>query len=634
MKPTPFKSNDSKTSSWFMSLAALGVVFGDIGTSPLYTFHVALQQPILRGSDFPLGVASLIIWSFLAIVTLKYIVLVMKADYHGEGGIFSLLALLGGKGSLTRKTRLPFLTLLILFGAALLYGDGAITPAISVLSAVEGLQGVCSSMTPYILPLTALILFSLFAIQRLGTGRLGNIFGVIMLFWFITLGVLGAIQIAHAPSVLQALNPYYAWKVIHQAGRTTFFLLSAVVLAITGVEALYADMGHFGRPAIARAWHLIVLPCLMLNYLGQAAFAWTHPETWKTNVFFKLVPQGLPTLLLVFLATVATIIASQSLISGVFSLTAQARDLGFLPRFLVIHTNRLQRGQVYLPTINWILAASCLLLVFTFRSSTNLAAAYGLAVTGTMLITSIAFSTVVVRLWNYPFWVGASIMILLMSIELPFFLSSFTKFAHGGCFPLLIATCLVAIMVTWHRGRTLIRRKMLSTPCSLQGLADIMNVKPFPSPPGTDVIITFNPDPRYAAAHAFEWLRLNDSLRQQVLLLTPTGTAESHVDLEKRLEVIPLSPSLCHVIFYYGYMQEIDLPEILRLAAPQLPFKIAMEQTFFLLTKETIIEYSGKEMRRWQRALFAWLSRNMTYAPDYFFIPYSQIIDFTSIMKV
>lgn len=620
--------------SWQMALAALGVVFGDIGTSPLYTFHVALQEPISRGSDFPLGLASLIIWSLITIVTFKYIILVMKADFHGEGGIFSLLALLGGKSSFGRKTRLPFLTLLILFGAALLYGDGAITPAISVLSAVEGLKGVYVSMTPYILPLTALILFTLFAVQHLGTGRLGNIFGVIMFFWFITLGVLGVIHIAHTPSVLQAFNPYYAWKVIHEAGRTTIFLLSAVVLAITGVEALYADMGHFGRPAIARAWHLIVLPCLILNYLGQAAFAWTHPEAWKINVFFQLVPSGLPMLLLVFLATAATIIASQALISGVFSLTAQARDLGCLPRFLVIHTNRFQRGQVYLPTINWILAATSLLLVFTFRSSTNLAAAYGLAVIATMLITSIAFSIVVVRLWNYPFWVGGSIMILLMSIELPFFLSSLTKFTHGAWFTLLIASCLVAIMMTWHRGRALIRKKMLSTPCSLQELANIINTKTISSPPGTDVIITFNPDPRYAAAHAFEWLRLNGSLRQQVLLLTPVGTAESHVDLEKRLEVIPLSSSLCHIVFYYGYMQEIDLPKILLLAAPLLPFKTITEQTFFLLTKETIFDYSDKEMNRWQRSLFTWLSRNMSYAPDYFFIPCSQIIDFTWIMKV
>lgn len=255
-------------------------------------------------------------------------------------------------------------------------------------------------------------------------------------------------------------------------------------------------------------------------------------------------------------------------------------------------------------------------------------------VTGTMLITSIAFSTVVVRLWNYPFWVGATILTLLMSIEFPFFFSSLTKFAHGAWFPLLIASALVAIMLTWHRGRALIRRKMLSTRCSLQELANIMEKKSFSSPPGTDVVITFNPDPCYAAAHAFEWLRLNDTLRQQLLLLTPVGTAESHVDVEKKLEVIPLSPSLCHVIFYYGYMQEINLPQILRLAAPQLPFKIEMEQTFFLLTKETIIEYSNKEMKRWQRSLFAWLSRNMTYAPDYFFIPCSQIIDFTWIMKV
>ncbi len=623
-----------KPSSWAMSLAALGVVFGDIGTSPLYTFNTVLQQPISHGTDFPLGVASLIIWSLLAIVTCKYVLLVMRADYHGEGGIFALLALLGGKNSLTSTIRLPLLTLLILFGAALLYGDGAITPAISVLSALEGLEQAYPSLTASILPLTALILFALFAVQRVGTGSLGKVFGVMMFLWFLTLGILGIIQIIHAPAVLQALNPYYAWKIIHQAGMTTLFLLSSVVLAITGVEALYADMGHFGRHTIARAWNFVVLPCLMLNYLGQAAFAWTHPTLWKNNIFFQLVPHGFLTVALVFLATVATIIASQALIAGVFSITAQARDLGCLPRFLVIHTNRLQRGQVYLPTINWILAAVCLLLVFIFRSSTNLAAAYGLAVIGTMLITSIAFSVVIVRVWNYPFWTGAGTAIILLSIELPFFLSSLTKFAHGGCFPLLVAAVLTAIMITWHRGRVLIRKKMLSSPCSLEELSRAMNSPKVHTLPGTDVIVNFNHDPRYAVAHAFEWIRLNASLRQHVVLLTPVGTAESYVSLEERLEVISVSPSLWHITFYYGYMQEINLPEILRLAEPQLSISITDKETFFLLPREMIIQYTNRKMMRWQQSLFAWLSRNMSYAPDYFFIPYTQIIDFTWIMKI
>lgn len=618
--------------SWSMSLAALGIVFGDIGTSPLYTFHVIFQQPIWKGSDFPLGVASLIIWSLVAIVTFKYILLVMKADYHGEGGIFALLALLGGKTSSLERRRLPFLILLLLIGAAFLYGDGAITPAISVLSAVEGLNNIYPNLASSILPLTALILATLFAVQRLGTGNLGKIFGGIMLVWFLVLGLLGLHQIIHTPSVLVALNPWYAWNLMHHAGKETIFLLSSAVLAITGVEALYADMGHFGRLAIARAWNFIVFPCLSLNYLGQAALALTNPGLCKENIFFHLSP--CKPILLVMLATIATIIASQSLISGVFSLTAQARDLGFLPRFLVIHTNRLQRGQVYLPTINWLLAAACLFLVFTFQSSTNLAAAYGLAVVGTMLITSLAFSVITVRIWKYPKWYGIVILFLLLSIELPFFLSSLTKFIHGGFFPLAIAAILVTLMLIWHHGRILVRNKMLHSPSSLEELTKTINNPKTNIIPGTSVVVGFNLNPHYAMARILEWARLNQSLHENIILLTPVGATESHIPLEKSLQVTRLADSTWHLLFYYGYMQEIDLPGILRAAAPQLELKLIPEETFFLLPKENIIQYTNHQMARWQQSVFAWLSRNVTYAPDYFFIPASQIIDFTWIMKV
>lgn len=625
------QTQTTNSSSWWLTFSALGIVFGDIGTSPLYTFYAALQTPIIKTADFPLGIASLIIWSLLTIVTGKYVCLVMRADYHGEGGLFALLALLEGKKSLTANLRLPLLTLLILFGAALLYGDGAITPAISILSSVEGLKNSYPSLATAVLPLTAFILVALFSMQRLGTGRLGFIFGGVMLVWFLALGALGAFQIFHTPSVLKALNPYYAWKIIHEAKFTTIFLLSSIVLAITGVEALYADMGHFGRQTIARAWNFIVLPCLILNYLGQAAIAWREPSLWKQNVFFELIPHGPLSLLFVTLATIATVIASQALISGVFSLTAQARDLGCLPRFLVIHTNKLQRGQVYLPAVNWLLAVICLLLVFSFRSSTNLAAAYGLAVIGTMIITSVSFSVIMVRVWNYPKWAGACTVACLLILELPFFFSSLTKFAHGGCFPLLIAAVLVAIMITWHRGRFLIHKKI--NPSSLEKLTSILKTAQ-QQPVGTDVIINFNSDPQYAAAHALEVLRLHGALRQQVILLTPVGTAQSHVPLDERLKVTSLGPHLWHIIFYYGYMQELNMPHILKLTASQLGGKMREEETFFLLPRETIIEYSGKEMRRWQRVLFGWLSRNMSYAPDYFFIPASQIIDFTWILKV
>jgi KUP system potassium uptake protein len=347
-----------------------------------------------------------------------------------------------------------------------------------------------------------------------------------------------------------------------------------------------------------------------------------------------MVPQGIPTLLLVVLATLATIIASQALISGVFSLTAQARDLGLLPRFLVQHTSRAQRGQVYLPVINWHLAVACLLLVIAFRSSANLAAAYGLAVTGTMVITSIAFGLVVVRVWRHPPWIGWSVTAFLLCLELPFFLSSLVKFAEGGWFPIAIACILMAVMLTWHKGRALIRAQMLSNPCSTEALQAELSSARIPRVPGTCVIITSNPEPRYAIARCFEWMRRSGCLREKVILLSLVGTAESQINMEERLEVTPLAPSLWHVISYHGYMQGSDAPKILMEASKRMGCVFDNNDTFFVLPREMIVEYAGKEMPVWQRKLFGALSRNMSYAPDYFFIPCTQIIGFNWMLKV
>ena len=615
-------------------VSALGVVFGDIGTSPLYAFQAALNASAEPGPEASLGVASLIIWSLLAIVTGKYVLLVMRADYKGEGGIFALLALLGDKNPPSRRLRLPFLFLLLMFGAALLYGDGVITPAISVLSAVEGLEGFAPRLTLFVLPITLVILLLLFAVQRIGTGPLGALFGGIMLFWFVTLGIGGLVQILQAPEVLAALDPRRALGTVARGGPRSAFLLGGVVLAVTGVEALYADMGHFGRLTISRAWHCIVLPSLILNYLGLAAIATRHPGASREgNLFFHMVPQGVATLLLVLLATVATIIASQALISGVFSLTAQARDLGLLPRFLVCHTSSAQRGQVYLPVINWLLAAACLLLVISFRSSGNLAAAYGLAVTATMLITSIAFGVVVVQVWRQPPWLGGSVTAILLSLELPFFLSSLVKFVDGGWFPIAIASALMAVMLTWHKGRALIRAQMLSTPCSTKALVADLSSGRIPQVPGTCVIITSNPEPRYSIARCFEWMRRCGCLRERVILLSLVGTAESRITMEERLEVIPLACSLWHVIAYHGYMQDSNAPEILIEASKRMGCAIESNDTFFVLPREMIVEYVGTVMPIWQRKLFGALSRNMSYAPNYFFIPYTQIVDFTWMLK-
>jgi KUP system potassium uptake protein len=620
---------------WSLVVPALGVVFGDIGTSPLYAFQAALNASPETVPEAALDAASLILWSLLAIVTCKYVLLVMSADYKGEGGIFALLALLGGKDPPSRRLRLPFFMLLLMFGAALIYGDGCITPAISVLSAVEGLKDFAPQLTAFVLPITLVILLLLFAVQRVGTGPLGAFFGGIMLFWFVTLAVGGLVHILQAPEVFAALDPRRALGAIVHGGPRTAFLLAGVVLAVTGVEALYADMGHFGRHAVSRAWHCIVLPSLILNYLGLAAIAIHHPGTAREGtLFFQMVPQGIATLLLVLLATLATIIASQALISGVFSLTAQARDLGLLPRFLVQHTSRAQRGQVYLPVINWHLAVACLLLVIAFRSSANLAAAYGLAVTGTMVITSIAFGLVVVRVWRRPPWVGWSVTAVLLCLELPFFLSSLVKFAEGGWFPIAIACILMALMLTWHKGRALIRTQMLSSPCSTKALEAELSSGHIPRVPGTCVIITSNPDPCYAIARCFEWMRRSGCLREKVILLSLVGTAESHIKMEERLEVTPLAPSLWHVISYHGYMQVSDAPKILMEASKRMGCAIEDNDTFFVLPREMIVEYAGTEMPIWQRKLFGALSRNMSYAPDYFFIPCTQIVGFNWMLKV
>jgi KUP system potassium uptake protein len=620
---------------WSLVVPALGVVFGDIGTSPLYAFQAALNASPETVPEAALDAASLILWSLLAIVTCKYVLLVMSADYKGEGGIFALLALLGGKDPPSRRLRLPFFMLLLMFGAALIYGDGCITPAISVLSAVEGLKDFAPQLTAFVLPITLVILLLLFAVQRVGTGPLGAFFGGIMLFWFVTLGLGGLVHILQAPEVFAALDPRRALGAIVHGGPRTAFLLAGVVLAVTGVEALYADMGHFGRPAVSRAWHCIVLPSLMLNYLGLAAIAIRHPGTAREGtLFFQMVPQGIPTLLLVVLATLATIIASQALISGVFSLTAQARDLGLLPRFLVQHTSKDQRGQVYLPVINWHLAVACLLLVIAFRSSANLAAAYGLAVTGTMVITSIAFGLVVVRVWRRPPWVGWSVTAVLLCLELPFFLSSLVKFADGGWFPIAIACILMALMLTWHKGRALIRAQMLSSPCSTKALEAELSSGRIPRVPGTCVIITSNPDPCYAIARCFEWMRRSGCLREKVILLSLVGTAESHMNMEERLEVNRLGPSLWHVISYHGYMQVSDAPKILMEASKKMGCAIEDNDTFFVLPREMIVEYAGTDMPIWQRKLFGALSRNMSYAPDYFFIPCTQIVGFNWMLKV
>ncbi len=441
-----------------LGLAALGIVFGDIGTSPLYTLRACLSG---RGvapfsSADVLGVLSLIVWTLTLVVSLKYVTIVMRADNHGEGGIFALLALLPERPRATKGSVVGIVALLVIAGAALLYGDGMITPAISVLSAVEGLEVAAPWLKPAVLPVTCLILVLLFAFQRRGTGRLGQIFGPIMAVWFVVIGALGAIQIAQHPAVLAALGPQHAVRYFATHGVRSLFVLGSVVLAVTGAEALYADMGHFGPAPIRAGWFALVMPALVLNYLGQGALI-LRDAAAAQNPFFAMAPAGAATYALIGLSTAATVIASQALISGAFSLTNQAMQLGFLPPVTVVHTSGEEEGQVYVPEVNLALAVACLALVLIFRHSSRLASAYGIAVTGTMVLTSIIFYEVARTTWRWPLWKAGSLLVLFLSVDLSFFVANLFKVVDGGFLPLGVGLVLFLGMATWKRGRRIFR---------------------------------------------------------------------------------------------------------------------------------------------------------------------------------
>jgi KUP system potassium uptake protein len=617
-----------------LALAALGVVFGDIGTSPLYTYQTALAGLHPATSEDAIGVASLIVWSLLIIVTLKYVCVVMRADYHGEGGVFALLALLKEKLPSVPGPGLRGYAVMLLFGAALLYGDGTITPAISVLSAMEGLEAVKVDLKPIVIPATVAILALLFGFQWLGTGRLGRFFGWVMLVWFVVIGILGLYWTVQEPAVLAAFHPLSAIGVLQRCGWSSVYLMGGVVLAVTGVEALYADMGHFSRRAISTAWYFVALPGLVLNYLGQAALVVRHPgDAIVGQTFFHMVPTGPATIGLVILATIATVVASQALISGVFSLTAQARDLGVLPKVRVVHTSVGERGQVFVPFANAVLGATCILLVLTFRSSASMASAYGLAVVGTMVITTIATSMVARVCWRWPLWLVGLFGAGLLSVEGVFLFSSLTKFAQGGYFPLAVAGFLTVVMLTWHRGRAIIEATIRAR--GLQPAALRLGAGVRAPLPGQMVLVTHQTDTHRAIARLDEMGRQGISMREQTVVLSLISTMKSRVDIASSITAVEGDSGFWHVSAGYGYMQEPDAPAIIREAVRITDNRIHApgDDTFFVLPRELIIEYAGSSFARWRRGLFGILSRNQSYAPDYFFIPHTQILEFTWMIR-
>jgi KUP system potassium uptake protein len=618
-----------------LTLGALGVVYGDIGTSPLYALKECFgeQHGIEPTPENILGVLSLILWSLNFVVSYKYIAQVLRADNRGEGGILALLALVKGAEEGRRRTTLVMLGL---FGAALLYGDGVITPAISVLGALEGIEYATPVLKRFVVPLTSVILFLLFLFQRRGTAGVGVVFGPIVILWFLCIAGLGILGITLEPRVLLAINPYYAVDFLVRDGVQGFLILGAVVLVITGGEALYADVGHFGKRPIRVAWFGLVLPALVLNYFGQGALLLSQPEA-VTNPFYALVPGPLlyP---MVVVATAAAIVASQALISGAFSITHQAIQLGYCPRMTIRHTSEREKGQIYMPEVNLALMVACIWLVLTFESSSNLAAAYGIAVTGTMAITTILFSVVARERWGWSWWRVGVIAGLFLVVDLAFFSANVIKFAQGGWFPIAVAALVFLIMATWKRGRTRLTgiMKDIALPMDLF-LGDIIQRTPA-RVPGTAVFMTSHPGG--APPVLLHHVKHNKVLHEQVILMSIKTEEIPYVADEERLEFTDLGQKFYTVVAHFGFMESPDVPEVLR-QLQSYGVAIRPLETTYYLGRETLIAESDRRkegaalakakalppLALWRKRLFVVLSRNAQPATAFFNLPPNRVVE-------
>ncbi|TIC81210.1 low affinity potassium transporter Kup [Crenobacter intestini] len=604
-----------------VTLAALGVVYGDIGTSPLYTLKEAFgpHLGLVPNHDNVLGILSLVFWELIIVVSIKYLAFVLRADNRGEGGILTLMAL-----ARRRIAGIPGWLLMILgiTGAGFFYGEVIITPAMSVLSAVEGLEVATPAFKPYVLPISLVVLSALFLIQKHGTARVGTLFGPVMAVWFLCLGILGVGGILDNPEVLGALNPVWGYRFMADNGMLAFLTLGAVVLAITGTEALYADMGHFGKSPIRRAWFALVLPALVLNYFGQGALVLADPAAVK-NPFFNLAPDW-ALLPLVGLATLATVIASQAVISGVFSLTRQAVQLGYIPRLSILHTSEREIGQIYIPMVNWFLLGAVVLVVLSFGTSSNLAAAYGIAVTGTMVITTLLSTTVALRNWRWPAAAVLPVAFLFLCIDVPLFAANVHKIVAGGWLPLAIGALMFTLMTSWKRGREILMQRLDEQAIPLEGFIENMETWPPTRVPGTAVFMTST---SHGVPHALlHNLKHNKVLHDRVVLLTVRTREEPYVEPAERLTVKQLSASFWQVIAEYGYKEAPDVNEILALAEPYgLAFEV-MDTSFFL-SRETLISTERPGMARWREKLFVWMSKNALKATDFFQIPTNRVVE-------
>ena len=612
-----------------LCLGALGVVFGDIGTSPLYTMRECVAHlPAGDRTDGVLGVLSLIFWSLVLVVSVKYLWYVMTADNHGEGGIFALLALIhagagaGRDGKRPRRGLGP-VVIMILIGAALLYGDGIITPAISVLGAAEGFNAIDADFAPFVPTMACIILAALFWFQHKGTQSIGGVFGPVMLVWFAALGVLGVWHLAQTPAVLRALNPAYGFALLHHPPAQVATLLGSIVLAITGAEALYADMGHFGRRYIAIAWYGVACPALVLNYFGQGAFILAHPAS-RENPFFAMAPAGLPRAALTGLSIAAAIIASQALISGAYSLTRQAIQLGYFPRLKINYTNAEQSGQIYVPFVNTVLAVGCILTAALFGSSDHLASAYGIAVTGTMAITTVAYFIVAHRNWHWPLWRIGPLCAVFLAIDLAFFLSNARKLADGGWFPLAIAAVVLAVMHTWKSGRDAVFSRVYNNNVTEAELTKIALSKYVTRVQGAAIFMVGSPTGTPVAL--LHHVKANRCLQQTIILLSILTEDRPAVPEGERLQLREIGAGIWRANGHYGYMQSPDVSALVdRIKAAGLAFNTQAATYFF--NREMILHGGNSGMWEWEKSFYSFLTRNARPAKDYYQITPSQIIE-------
>lgn len=613
-----------------LALTALGVVYGDIGTSPLYALRECFkpEHGLTATPEHVYGVLSLIVWSLMLVVTVKYIIFVMRADNRGEGGILALLALILQRET-AHKFRRAVLISVALVGAALLYGDGTITPAISVLGAVEGLKVAAPALEPIVVPLTIVIIAGLFFFQNHGTAKVGVFFGPVMLLWFGTLAVLGVREMLLAPAVLNALNPMHGINLLIEQGPAALVLMGAVVLAVTGAEALAADMGHFGKKPIRLAWLWLVFPCLLLNYFGQGALILRDP-TAVTSPFFLLAPEALR-VPLIFLATAAAVIASQAMISGAFSITQQCVQLGYSPRVTIVHTSAREFGQIYIPEVNWALAIGCILIVLGFRDSSSLGAAYGIAVTGTFLCTSLLFVAIAAARWNWRGWQVLLVAVGFLTLDLPFFSANLIKVAAGGWVPLAIGLIIFTMMTTWKRGREILRERLRENKMPLQLFLDSFATGKTPRVPGTAVFMTS--EPGGAPVVLLHHLKHNKVLHEQVILLSiQTGDVPEIPAAERIASLDRMEKGFIHVVARYGFMESPDVKEVLGVLRTQGVKTKPLDTSYYLGREELIPadkpwKKGGLTMNIWRKRLFAIMSKNSRSAAAFFNLPPNRVVE-------